>query len=213
MGPGAFCERRGRTCAFCGRDDAVGRMCVVTPSPRLISSFLVRRVLSFSQNLAYLDARSRKYAREHACLQRLALYAGQARQQRGRRNQVAPVPRAILSALLDYVQFVTDLEGQVGGRRGLEGVYAYGERDARERSPARHGTRRVRLYWGKSATGHHERSTCCCVVVTLPESFRRMLDAPDGIAESKSGVSFQNLIAVSGARSGVEQLVDGFDGA
>jgi hypothetical protein len=40
-----------------------------------------------------------------------------------------------------------------------------------------------------------------------------MLDAPDGIAESKSGVSFQNLIAVSGARSGVGQLVDGFDGA
>ena len=83
--------------------------------------------LALPQHLAHLDAHAGEDAREDARLQRLALHARQAGQQRRRRNQVAAEPGALMAALLDDVQLIANLEGQVGGRRGLEWVGAYCE--------------------------------------------------------------------------------------
>lgn len=117
----------------------------------------VAAVLGLAQDLAHLDTGAWEDAGEDARLERLALDAGQAGQQRGRRDQVAAVPGAVAPALLDDVQLIANLERQIGGRRGLEGEDAYGERDARQRAPGRHGTRRDGLSAGGPARGHHEQ--------------------------------------------------------
>lgn len=98
-----------------------------------------RRSLAVAEDLADLDTAAGEDAGKDACLESLALDAGEASQQRGRRHEVSAEPETVLAALLNYVQLVANLEGQVGGRRGLEWIGAYCECDARERPPARHG--------------------------------------------------------------------------
>lgn len=145
VGPGdapAFGRRRSRTCAFGGRDEAAIGLDVAAAGGTLLVGGVGRRrgrALALAQHLTHLDAAAREDAGEDAGLERLALDAGQAGQQRGRSNEVATEPLAISAALLDDVQLVANLERQVGGRRGLEWVDAYCEGDARERPPARHG--------------------------------------------------------------------------
>jgi hypothetical protein len=78
----------------------------------------------FAQNFSNLDADSGKYSREDAGLESLTLDTRQAGKQRRRGHKISSVPSAIFSALFNYVEFIANFERKVGGRRGLEGVYA-----------------------------------------------------------------------------------------
>lgn len=115
MGSCTLSRWRSSTCAFSGCDDTVpvGAMLAVTPTRIWQLLRPIREgagILALPQHLAHLDTAARKYAREDACLERLSLHARQARQQRRRRNQVTPIPRAIFPSLLNYVQFIPNLE-------------------------------------------------------------------------------------------------------
>lgn len=136
-------RRRGRAGAFGGCDEAVGgavAMFAVGTGARVEGVGGRGRPLALAQHLAHVDTAAREDAREDAGFERLALDAGETGQQRGRGDEVAAEPGAVLAALLDNVQLVSNLKGQVGGRRGLEWIGAYCEGDPRERPPARHGT-------------------------------------------------------------------------
>ena len=160
-GTGAsFAGRRRRGCAgaFGGSDEAVGSavaMFGVGAGARVEGIGRGGCPLALAQDLAHVDTAAREDAREDASLEGLALDAGEPGQQRGRCDEVAAEPGAVLAALLDDVQLVANLKGQVGGRRGLEWIGAYCEGDPRERPPARHGASRVWLSAASIWRAHH----------------------------------------------------------
>ncbi|KAJ4982574.1 hypothetical protein SVAN01_11927, partial [Stagonosporopsis vannaccii] len=136
--------------------------------------------LAVAEDLAHVDADAREDAREDAGLERLALDARQAGQQRGRGDEVAAKPGGVGAALLDDVQLVANLERQVGGRGGREGrgmapvvegglsrgVWARGHHERRGTGGCSRGRRRRRRRWtgrrGAGAASGCSGARCGC---------------------------------------------------